>query len=81
MMSACLCSTNRCEISLNCTCRLYIYRINFAMWLNVKSVVQGKREGTFHLFMKCDMQYYTFICPILFCEAVCLYSVFEITLM
>lgn len=48
---SCLCSTNWCEISLNCTCRLYIYRIIFAMWLNVKSMVPGKREGTFHLFM------------------------------
>jgi hypothetical protein len=27
------------------------------------------------------MEYYTFICPVLFCEAVCLYSVFESTIM
>lgn len=53
----------------------------FAMWLNVKSVVQGKCEETFLMFMECDMQYYTFICPVLLCDAVCLYSVIEIILM
>lgn len=52
------------------------------MWLDVKSVVQGKCEETSLMFMTCDMQYYTFICPaVLLCDAVCLYSVIEIMLM